>query len=102
MDPEGQPDPFEPENWAQNRVEPEKTGRVWQEKMSVFQVCSHEILIPDEDVKDVAKLYIPSNIITSVELIHSRVQAEISRANPSKKGSEPSAWHFNFREETNI
>ena len=29
MDPEGQPDPFEPENWAQNWVEPKKTGWVW-------------------------------------------------------------------------
>ena len=27
-DPEGRPDPFEPDNWAQNWVEPEKTGRV--------------------------------------------------------------------------
>ena len=29
LDPEGQPDPFEPKNWAQNRVEPQKSGRVW-------------------------------------------------------------------------
>ena len=29
LDPEGQPDTFDPENWAQNWVEPEKTGRVW-------------------------------------------------------------------------
>ena len=29
LDPEGQPDPFEPENWVQNWVEPKKTGRVW-------------------------------------------------------------------------
>jgi hypothetical protein len=28
MDPEGQPNPFEPENWAQNQVEPKKPGWV--------------------------------------------------------------------------
>ena len=26
LDSEGQPDPFEPENWAQNQVEPQKNG----------------------------------------------------------------------------
>ena len=26
LDPEGQPDPFEPENWAQKWVEPQKNG----------------------------------------------------------------------------
>ena len=29
LDPEGQPYPFEPENWAQNWVESNKTGQIW-------------------------------------------------------------------------
>ena len=28
LNPEDRPDPFEPKNWAQNWVEPKKTGRV--------------------------------------------------------------------------
>ena len=29
LDPEGQLDPFEPKNWAENWVEPKKFGQVW-------------------------------------------------------------------------
>ena len=29
FDPEGQPNPFEPENWVQDWIEPQKKGRLW-------------------------------------------------------------------------
>ena len=33
-----QPDPFEPKNWAQNQIEPEKTGCVWPHYLIVLHL----------------------------------------------------------------